>query len=630
MQSWQPLLDKLLTFKQVYGHCNVPHPWEEDPLLSQWVVNLRLAQKRLPEQLLEALNGAGFDFALPQISWQQYYQQLERFHHQHGHLHLPANEASYHTLGNWIEQQRASQHLLSEQQWQALNDLGFIWQKPSRTDAQWLLIYEQLKAFHHEHGHCNVPVRYEQNPALGRWVSHQRRQQEAMPRYWKDKLDAIGFLWKQDMEQLQDQAWQVQYEQLCEFKKQYGHARVSYKYKDYYSLFLWCVSLRKAKERLSQQRRALLDAVGFVWSLEAQVQAHWQARWETLLGELHEFKAKYGHARVPRIWEPNQPLAEWVSHLRRNQKKLSPDWLQRLQAVGFVWQQDKLSEQWQQWQQMYEQLKAFYHEHGHTRVPARYPKNQYLRHWVVNQRILEQSGKLSFQKKHLLDQIPFEWSGQVVQYHKQHWDRMYQRLEQFYQQHGHSKVSTQTGNEKDLGHWVSLQRREVEKLTQAQKQKLQQVDFAWQQDIEKDREDRWQAKYEQLQVYVEQQGHCRLSKQLMSSSLFDWAVMQRKAQDTMPAHRIEQLKQLGFTFPKDNARQRQEQWQSKLAELTAFQQQYGHCRVPHEWPENKSLSFWVAAQRQKWNKLSAQKQAQLAALGFEPQVRPSVKPLEKP
>ena len=66
MNTWQPLLGKLLTFKAAFGHCNVPHPWPQAPLLSQWVINLRQAKKQLPQALTQALAEAGFDFTPPE------------------------------------------------------------------------------------------------------------------------------------------------------------------------------------------------------------------------------------------------------------------------------------------------------------------------------------------------------------------------------------------------------------------------------------------------------------------------------------------------------------------------------------------------------------------------------------
>jgi hypothetical protein len=39
------------------------------------------------------------------------------------------------------------------------------------------------------------------------------------------------------------------------------------------------------------------------------------------------------------------------------------------------------------------------------------------------------------------------------------------------------------------------------------------------------------------------------------------------------------------------------QWFSKYQELVEYKEQYGHCHVPYEWPDNVTLSHWVKRQR---------------------------------
>jgi len=45
---------------------------------------------------------------------------------------------------------------------------------------QWFRRYIELKAYKVKHGHCNVPRRYTENPALGTWVSNQRSRRRFM------------------------------------------------------------------------------------------------------------------------------------------------------------------------------------------------------------------------------------------------------------------------------------------------------------------------------------------------------------------------------------------------------------------------------------------------------------------
>lgn len=54
-----------------------------------------------------------------------------------------------------------------------LESIGFQWAK-RKGQISWDIKYNELCAYHREHGHCDVPTKYKKNQALGRWVSTQR------------------------------------------------------------------------------------------------------------------------------------------------------------------------------------------------------------------------------------------------------------------------------------------------------------------------------------------------------------------------------------------------------------------------------------------------------------------------
>lgn len=52
-----------------------------------------------------------------------------------------------------------------------LEQLGFEWDP---QQAQWEQMFEKLKAFWREKGHCGVPKGYSVDPNLANWVRNQR------------------------------------------------------------------------------------------------------------------------------------------------------------------------------------------------------------------------------------------------------------------------------------------------------------------------------------------------------------------------------------------------------------------------------------------------------------------------
>jgi hypothetical protein len=62
---WELMFNKLLDFRKVYGHCNVPQRWEEDKELGRWVNTQRIHYRRgdIPdEDRIRRLMEIGFEW----------------------------------------------------------------------------------------------------------------------------------------------------------------------------------------------------------------------------------------------------------------------------------------------------------------------------------------------------------------------------------------------------------------------------------------------------------------------------------------------------------------------------------------------------------------------------------------
>jgi hypothetical protein len=77
---------------------------------------------------------------------------------------------------------------------------GIVWETHQNT---WIERMVDLKEIREKHGHCICPTNYTENPKLGTWIHHQRRQykkfKEGKPCHITAErikaLDNLGFVW---------------------------------------------------------------------------------------------------------------------------------------------------------------------------------------------------------------------------------------------------------------------------------------------------------------------------------------------------------------------------------------------------------------------------------------------------
>lgn len=116
-ERWQENFQKLSTFQERYGHFVVPHTSPKYQELASWVKNQRFAHKRgrLSSERVAALNNIGFAWTGEEARWDRLYQQLVKFHTEHGHTRIPTKQRE---LYRWITQQRRELRSKDNQQQQ--------------------------------------------------------------------------------------------------------------------------------------------------------------------------------------------------------------------------------------------------------------------------------------------------------------------------------------------------------------------------------------------------------------------------------------------------------------------------------------------------------------------------------
>jgi hypothetical protein len=115
-----------------------------------------------------------------QDRWTKRFQELRGFKTDCGHCSIPSHWPQNPALAQWVKRQRyqyklmkAGQHSnLTDKRVKSLEKLGFVWDSHA---VLWEERLNDLLDFRHNHGHCNIPTKYPDNPQLAIWVKCQRR-----------------------------------------------------------------------------------------------------------------------------------------------------------------------------------------------------------------------------------------------------------------------------------------------------------------------------------------------------------------------------------------------------------------------------------------------------------------------
>jgi hypothetical protein len=222
------------------------------------------------------------------------------------------------------------------------------------------------------------------------------------------------------------------------------------------------------------------------------------------------------------------------------------------------------------WNERVQQLHTFIEEHGHTRVPKRYPG---LGNWVNKQRqnyrkhVQGERSSITKAQIDILNSLGFCWDAS-------------------------NGTTTERSNAK-----------------------------------EKDHDGIWWYQLTQLKDALNASGVDKVALiPRCSSALRRWIDEQREefshGTNTIErAQRFEALEQLDTSW---YMTRRELLWEKRYRELVDYRKRYGDCNVPISFEENKALAHWVSNQRKQYNllqkkrfsNLTKQRKERLEAIGF--------------
>jgi len=300
-----------------------------------------------------------------------------------------------------------------------------------RCEKLWDAKYRELKEYYRKHGNYdgltesktrNTPLE-----SLFKWMGRQRIRRSPNTRRSTsrvltqreiDLLDKIRFDWRPC--EKWDDNWEKMFLKLKKHKLVHGSFSISTAGKDNRRLLKWTYNQRESYKNglLLSERQAKLEGIGFEWRLrEPCALSHARApsrneQWRHMYDRLLSFREEFGHCLVPRLYEHDEALSNWVNTQRVRARRIPKYRKKLLDDIGFVWKVDysdaSKSLHQKHWEKMFEKLRAYRKRRGHCRVPIMF-EDQELANWVQCQRRRFRSGHLLSNRKEKLDSIEFDW-----------------------------------------------------------------------------------------------------------------------------------------------------------------------------------------------------------------------------
>ncbi|KAL9178962.1 hypothetical protein ACHAXT_011935 [Thalassiosira profunda] len=612
--QWRQNYKVLAEYSVEHGDCDVPEKYAQDKALGNWVKLQRdhYSDGMLPEERVALLNQIGFNFyhgrksarARKTDPWDRRLSELKAYKDKTGNTNVPKKFSLNLGLGDFVYNTRMAykDKILSEEKIKSLEDLGFDFTIKQRygdrkdrggKETKWDKRFRELVEYKEQNGDLNVPDGYEASPDLGKWVKRQRKfhRETGLKEEKLERLQGIGFNFGGPKQK--KRPWMEQYQALKEFYEENGHVNLPVQYAPNPPLYYWIGTQKQAKKKgkLSEDKIALMEEIGFDWSVtERDVSKNKKTRggntpllepaeWDKMYAELQEYKEQHGNVDVA---QRDGRLGTFVHYMRFYEKRgrLSQERLDKLNELGFSWNVTD-----DRWNAKYEELCKWKADHGNFNIPSTKGPGTAgaLCGWANYQRKLYAEDKLPEARTELLEKIDFDFTlpepkSASKQRPSPSFDVNFQALANFKDEHGHCDVPPTYAPNPALAKWAASQRTKHRKgtLKEEHLDRLTDIGFGFEaakadalqglgtlavpklEPVDRDQylEDLWENSYQELVAYKNHFGHCNIPISYSANpSLGAWAFSQKMAfkKDKLSQDRIDKLSELGFSFGKATA-----------------------------------------------------------------------------
>ncbi len=321
--SWELMYHYAKSYAEANGDLEVPKRYVtgEGYSLGAWIQTQRLVRAGktpgiLTEVQINLLDAIGMRWeSARDLTWEKYYAAAKQYYETHGDLLVSISDSKFCgvALGRWIAQLRnyrkssINSAYITPERIEALDAIGMVWDVP---DYLWERNFAAAVEYHRGQGNLEVPADYvdRNGVRLGAWLSNIRmgikNENDRAPLSADQirRLDELGMNW----EGKHKASWDKAYFAACRYKREYGNLEipVAYMTKDGIALGRWIRRQKSAK--LTESRRAKLNALGMVW----ETPDPWMEKFQLV----KSYYDQYGHTKMPAdyvvegIW-----LRRWLS-----------------------------------------------------------------------------------------------------------------------------------------------------------------------------------------------------------------------------------------------------------------------------------------------------------------------------
>ena len=383
-------------------------------------------------------------------TWELNYSLAKAYFEKYGDLEIPSKfktlngtdeDENGYNLGWWLINQRQmyKKGKLSKERIELLKQIGMRFEIVHNI-VDWAEMYMLAEIYFKKYGSLEIKqnfktlngIDYDENGYnFGIWLTNQR-QMYKKGKLSKERIELLKQIGMRFETRDNDEVWNQMYMLAELYFKEYGNPDIPSRFKTLngidedengYNLGYWLGNQRQMykKGKLPKERIELLEKIGMHFETRDNDEV-WNQMY--MLAELY-FK-EYGNLEIPSKFktlngtdedENGYNLGGWLVSQRQMYKKskLSKKREKLLEKIGMHFETRDNDEVWNQ---MYMLAELYFKEYGNLEIPSKFKtlngtdedENGYnLGVWLVRQRQMYKKGKLSPERKELLNQIGMIW-----------------------------------------------------------------------------------------------------------------------------------------------------------------------------------------------------------------------------